>query len=321
MPHVPLRLREATRADRDAVLSLFAAAFRADEPREEWTWKYDRNPHPAASAVAIDETGRAVGFYGAWGTRYRGAGGDVPGASGADMAVRPGAGGLGKGALFRALGVLAAERNRAAGVPFLFGFPSEKARRVGEGLLDYVPVERAGQLRRVAEAVTRRRFLRRAAVGETFGRAHAPLAEALHARPGWRTDRSAATLNWRFAGRPGVTYETVEIRDLAGRSRGYAALRFAGERALLVDLQARDEASGDLADVLDEASRHASSRASHLEVRAPRTGTLHARLRDELGFGETPADCFFETRAIAAGVDAGAEGLRFDYRFADHDVF
>jgi hypothetical protein len=74
--------------------------------------------------------------------------------------------------------------------------------------------------------------------GAALSPAHDALAEALHARPGWRTDRSRATLGWRLSPHAAARYLVVELLDPGGASRGYAVLRALEERALLLDLQA-----------------------------------------------------------------------------------
>jgi len=118
---VALVFRPSEPADRPAILSLFRAAFKADTDPRDWAWKYDANPRRAVSVVAVDG-GRLVGFFGAMGTRYRGAGGDLPGTSAVDVMTDPQARSLGKTALFKELGDAFRAVNAEAGIPFDFGF-------------------------------------------------------------------------------------------------------------------------------------------------------------------------------------------------------
>lgn len=321
---MPFVYRTVTPADRPALLRLFAAAFGEKADPALWAWKYDEGPHRAPSAVAV-ENGSIVGFYGGWATRYRGAGGDLPGAAAVDVMTDPAARGLGPG-LFAGLASAFSGLCREAGLPFYFGFPHERHRLVGERKAGYASVEPAGQWARPLGPGSlvgpiRRRLLR-ARVGERVSAAHDSLAEALHARPGWRTDRSRATLNWRFAPHAGASYRVVEILGRRGASRGYAAVRLLSERALLVDLQVKDEASGDVGDLLEavRASLEGTS-AARLEFRAASFSPLASRLAGEFGFVPEPSDCHFEIRPLDPAFDALAAGRAFDYRFSDHEIF
>lgn len=318
------QVRPALPADRPELLALFRTAFGAEASAAEWAWKYDRNPNPAPSAVAVLD-GRIAGFYGGFGTRYRGAGGDVPGVSAVDVMTDPATRKLGRHAIFRDLGEEYCRLNREAGAPFYFGFPHERHRVLGERLLGYRPVEPAGEWARPLGAPgflrALRTRLRRARAAEGLGAGHDTLAEALHARPGWRSDRSRATLEWRFS-RPAVSYLVHSLTGPGGASRGYAAVRVVGDRALLVDLQVADESSGDVFDLLDDvADALRDTGAARLALRAARSSPLARRLEAEGGFAPFAADCHFEVRLLDAGFDLDGAARAFDYRYLDHDVF
>ena len=317
-------VRPATREDRPELLALFRAAFGAEASSAEWEWKYDRNPNPAVSAVAVVE-GRIAGFYGGFGTRYRGPGRNLPGVSAVDVMTDPAVRKLGRHAVFRELGEAFCRFNLEAGAPFYFGFPHERHRVLGERLLGYRSVEPAGEWSRpLTEPGPLRGLrarLRRRRASEGLSAAHDPLAEALHAREGWRSDRSRATLEWRLA-RPGVRYRVRELSGPRRASRGYAALRLAGDRAILVDLQAADEASGDVFDLVDDvAEALRGSGARHLVLRAARSSPLARRLEAEGGFVPSASDCHFEVRPLEGTFDVDGASRAFDYRFLDHDVF
>ncbi len=319
-----IEVRPAVPADRPALLAVFRAAFGADASADEWAWKYDRNPNPAVSAVAVVD-GRIGGFYGGFGTRYRGAGGDFPGVSAVDVMTDPAVRKLGRHAVFRDLGEAYCRLNRDAGAPFYFGFPHERHRVLGERLLGYRSVEPAGEWTRplgepglIGRLRTRLRR-RRASAGLSAG--HAALAERLHARPGWRSDRSRATLDWRFS-RPGAAYLVRELPGPGGTSRGYAAVRVVADRALLVDLEVADESSGAVFDLLDDVAEAVrGTGAARLALRAARSSTLALRLEAEGGFAPAPFDCHFEVRPLAPAFDLERAGPAFDYRYLDHDIF
>jgi hypothetical protein len=92
---VAVEFRPAGKSDRTAILELFEAAFKTAASPADLAWKYDDNPHPALSALAIED-GRALGFIGALGTRYRGEGIDRQGNSVVDVMTRPDTRSLGR---------------------------------------------------------------------------------------------------------------------------------------------------------------------------------------------------------------------------------
>lgn len=319
-----IEVRPAGPADRPALLAVFRAAFGSEASADDWAWKYDRNPNPAVSAVAVVD-GRIAGFYGGFGTRYRGAEGDLPGVSAVDVMTDPAARKLGRHAVFRDLGEGFCRLNREAGAPFYFGFPHERHRVLGERLLGYRSVEPAGEWTRpLREPGLLRRLrtrLRRARASAGLSAGHAALAEDLHARPGWRSDRSRATLDWRFS-RPGTAYLVRELPGPRGASRGYAAVRVVGDRALLVDLEVADEASGAVFDLLDDvASALRGAAVSRLALRAARSSRLARRLESEGDFSPADVDCHFEVRPLDPAFDLDRASRAFDYRYLDHDVF
>lgn len=322
---MPAVIRAATAADRPGLLRLFEVAFAQPAAPDDWAWKYDRAPHRAVSAVAVDRD-EVIGFYGGLGTRYRGADGDLPGVAAIDVMTSPAHRGLTHRSLFQDLVAGFVSLNAAAGVPFYFGFPNARHSIVSKRLVGSWPVEPAGLLVRPVstpfQASRLRRRLLRARPGEPFGKAHERLAETLHARAGWRTDRGATTLRWRFSERPAVDYAALPLVDLAGRSPAYAVLRFVLDRALLVDLQAADEAGGALVELLERVRELAAARgASRLELRLPGAGPLAARLRTELGFADAEADAHFEVMRVDPSFALEPAARSFDYRYLDHEIF
>lgn len=320
-----LTIRLARPDDAPALLALFAEVFGTTRDPAEWRWKYDENPCRAASIAAFED-GEAVGFFGGFATRYRGASGSWPGTSGVDVMTKTSARRVGHTGVYREMGRRFVSENLALGVPFYFGFPHERARVVGERLLGYRTVEAAGQWSRPLPAppgfLSRlRRRLRRIRTGADLSPGHDHLAEAVHARPGLRPEKSRPVLEWRYGRRPGSEYKFVELLDARGRSRAFAAVRLVGDRAFLVDLQAVDELGGDLAELLDgvaEVVRPLGSRT--LELRAARRSGI-AVSAPALGFVEAPSDTWLMVIPVdpAFPLDEAAAG--FDYRFGDHDVF
>lgn len=319
-----IEFRPAGKSDRAAILELFEVAFKAPANAADLAWKYDDDPHPALSALAIED-GRALGFIGALGTRYRGEAMDQRGNTVVDVMTRPDSRALGRAGMFKRLGELFRRINAEAGTLFDFGFPNERARKIEERLFGCVLAEPCAERGRRLDAPPllgrlRRRLLK-VREEEPFGRAHEPLAEILHARPGWRTDRSVRTLAWRFS-RPGFAYRTFQLLDWRGTSRGYAVVAIREGRAALVDLQVASEADGTLVDLLAAVQeRLGAVAADRMVLRSPQRGLLASRLEGELAFVPETSDTVLLMHPIADGYDFLAPGSTFDYRFADHDVF
>ena len=297
---------------------VFREAFGGELSVAEWTWKYVDSPFHGASVVAVVD-GRPEGFYGAWATRYRGAAGNLPGVAAVDVMTSRAAQALGRHVVFRELALTFSARNGDLGAPFFFGFPNDRHRIMGEKLLDYVEVERCGEWEATALPARRRTLFRRTARGARFGTPHASLAEMLHGRGGWRSDRSGRILNWRFFDRPGAIYDVVQLLALSGRSRGYAVVRKEGPVGRIVDFQVRDESGADVPDLLAAVAE--AGPAERWIVRGPRQGILAARWTGELGFTERVSDCSFTVRRLTDGFEVLEAARAFDYRFSDHDVF
>lgn len=307
---------------RSAILDLFRAAFLSEPNPAEWVWKYDTNPHESISVLALLE-GNAVGFFGGVGTVYRGEAGTLPGSMSVDVMTHPSARSLGRQGLFKELGEVYGRLNGARGVPFDFGFPHERARKIEERLLGYLTIERAGQFSHptpLARAGRMSHLLTRKVWDEAFGFRHESLAEDIHSRPGWRTDRSAAVLNWRFRNRPGVSYHTLQLFGLTGRSRGYAVYRMSNDRALIVDIQTGRSAN-DLPDLLAELGAGLPEGARSVVVRLPVSSTMARQLVEEFGFLPEESDTHLLARPLIEGFDAQTAGQALDYRFSDHDIF
>jgi hypothetical protein len=343
-----LVLRPATLSDRPALLRLFTQVFGGEAPEAEWRWKYDENPFRAVSIGAF-EGDDAVGFFGGFATRYRGAEGAHPGMAGVDVMTSRAARRLGSTGVYKEMGIQFVERNRELGIPFYFGFPNERARVVGERLLGYQTVEAVGQWARpigAAEAGAHTSSPTRSAPTaarlsppktsllsrlrgralrvvrrERFEKSHAALAEELHAAPGWRIDRSASTLNWRYTARPGFAYQIYELCGPRGASLAYAVVNVVGTGGLLVDAQVSERAAEHLPLLL--AAIEGDVRGQGVEalgLRASRTSPL-ATLAPRLGFFEVAVDTWLELIPVDPAFDLAKVHGRFDYRFGEHEVF
>lgn len=332
---MPFVVRPAEPSDRPALQRLFGQVFGTPPPAGEWEWKYDENPFRGASVAAFDGDD-AVGFFGGFATRYRGAAGSLPGVAGVDVMTAPAARRLGLQGVYRELGEAFVRANRALGVPFYFGFPNDRHRIIGERLLGFRTIESVGQWSRPLPFAPPARAARRPFAGllgrftrrppgvvkqQSFGPSHEPLAEELHARAGWRTDRSAETLNWRYSRRPHVGYAIYEARDTRARSKGYVVGRPVGDRLLLVDAQTAGDRVEVFADLVAAVSGEFAAIARSVELRAARTSALALAAAEELGLREIVADTSLEVIPVDPAFDAEAAGRAFDYRFGEHEVY
>lgn len=319
-----IEFRPALPSDRPAILELFRVAFQAEPDALEWEWKYDRISHRSISIVALDEE-KAVGFFGGMGTRYQGAGVDFPGTTTVDVMTHPSARSLGRQSFFRDLGEAYKRANAELGIPFDFGFPHERARKIEERLLGCKTIERAGQftcpLPLAVKKGAFRQLFARVKVNEPFGSPHESLAEKIHSAIGLRTSRSAAVLEWRFRQRPGNLYTTVQLLNLAGRSRGYAVIRLSNDRALLVDIQAADPLGADLPDLLAAISTSLPAEARVVAVRLAQSSPFASRLVSEFDFQPEESDTHLIVRSLRPDFDVENAGKALDYRFCDHDIF
>jgi glycosyltransferase involved in cell wall biosynthesis/predicted N-acetyltransferase YhbS len=122
-----LSIREASDADRPAVLDLLRRSLGADDPRyaQFFAWKHDQNPFGPSPMWVAEEDGRVVAFRTFLRWEFVRGGEVLRAVRAVDTATDPDYRGRG---LFRALTLHGLERLREEGVACVFNTPNDKSR-------------------------------------------------------------------------------------------------------------------------------------------------------------------------------------------------
>lgn len=298
----PFVIRDATEADRDAVLALLAAAH-GSEVRDAATWDWLFRGRLDRYVVA-DAEGRLAAQYALLPVRVLHRGEVVEASLSLDTATHPDFGGQG---LMTDLGNRAYAR---PGAELVFGFPNPSSawilyNRLGWHELRPFPLlfkPLAGLLRAATglPAPTLRRSAARAERFDRFGSWADHIWEETAAGLGTSVVRDSPRLNWRYADAP-FTYDRFLVRA-GDEPVAFAVLRTVswrrGKLSYLMDFAAVQGATAEAASVLNEAVATARSAGSAgvAAVATPRhplfdvlraSGfrTVPARARRQFSFG------------------------------------
>jgi hypothetical protein len=199
-------IRAARVDDEAGILRLFARVFQSEMPAEVWRWKYLREPDVLPAFVAEDN-GEIVCHYGTIRQRIAWHGQEHFAWDAIDVMAHPRKQGRG---LFRQT-IQAFMRKVCEGQGlFLYGFPTERHKRLGELLVGYEPVARVHKVSK-SLAVT--------------SVATAPPSVVYDVLPlNWDTSwqeiqkqfeivarRDRAYLSWRYLARPRRRYRLVTV--------------------------------------------------------------------------------------------------------------
>jgi hypothetical protein len=243
---MPAEVRAWRRGDETPILDLFARSFpHAPVSREQWQWKYERNPIGACRiTVAVDDEARVVGHYAAYPVMFREGGRDVlaqqVGDTMTDVSVRH----LGRGPT-SILGRMAAhfyETYCEGQVAFNYGFNVDNIQRFSIRFLRSERVEPVTY--RVRDlAAHPLRPLRRAerwmggwqlelvsSVGDEFD----DLFRRAAPHYGFLLRRDAGYLRWRYFEPPNAPYIMVAVRKWR-RLVGWIVFRIRDRRLTLGD--------------------------------------------------------------------------------------
>lgn len=229
-------LRPFESGDLPAIARLHQRVHGRPLDEAEWRWKYDANPFGRLSFLA-HLGGEAMAFYGGWWLRLRGSEGSREVLEVSDSMTDPAARVAGHRPLLQSVHEAFIDAARGAGIAFCFGCPNRRALRLGKRFLQY---EEAGPLVRWTAslepfgAADEPPFVR---VSDTFPEGHGPLADELHARPGWRVDRGRGASNWRYHARPERYYRVFHVGPDSARAAAFAVVVTVGPLAQLLDLQ------------------------------------------------------------------------------------
>ncbi|HEV2065151.1 MAG TPA: GNAT family N-acetyltransferase [Thermoanaerobaculia bacterium] len=224
-------VRFAVPADAPGIRTLFHRAFGTEMTAEEWQWKYAGSPDGWLGVVA-ESGGEIVGNYSGSGTRFVLGGEERLAYAIGDVATDPKVRLLGRQGVFgKMAGAFYAEVARR-GLPFCFGFPSDRALAVSHRFAGTVSL-RPIVLRRVpCEAIGPEPpgFAFGDSVGESFDSLWRAASAGLTAAA--VRDRTRA--NWRFHARPARDYRML-WREEAGAMTAWAVLSVTGENAIVAD--------------------------------------------------------------------------------------
>jgi hypothetical protein len=250
------QIRAATQADSPGIRALFARAYRAQWPEDEWEWKFLRNPDGWFGIVAESDEGRIVGNFSGWPMQWR-LGGDARRVySAGDVATAPEARALGKKHnIYSDMATAFYDAVRSEGVPFTIGFPHPRAHEISRRLgrtRDYFPI-REVRVPCAAFAPPPSCVETSDFVTESFDPLWAEAAKNLVAAP----TRDRSRVNWRFHARPARYYRMVRLvsgsEDLA-----WAVLSVVGEEAIVADFLGREGDGRDLLALFSAAAAEAA---------------------------------------------------------------
>lgn len=317
-------------ADLPSLLACFNAVFREGDPNHrdrteaEWSWLFRDNPAGRRIFVALHE-GNVVAQYAAAPYRVLVRGKERVFAHIVDSMAHPDhRAGLKRPGLFvqTALPFFEAYGGKNKDLVH-YGWPNEKAWRIGSRYLGYAPVR------------TQTVLVRESGEGEVELPEGVEVVERFDEQARWLYDRCAgewgvsairddAFLNWRFVANPFHDYEVFGVRDGAGVLRGYAVVRFGGwqvrDMGLIVDwLVPPDEPEvGELLDraVLARArSQGAVAVGLWLPDWSPWFGRFQAR-----GYVVRPTDYYHGARSFHPRYDPLWLRDNWWYTLADSDL-
>ena len=235
-------VRAAGPEDADEIRELHRKVFGTEMPREEWSWKFERNPDGRFGTVA-EVGGKIVGNYAGWGMRFRVAGEPALVYSVGDVATDRAVRGLGgRHGVYRTMadafyGALAGK------VPLCFGFPNDRALAISNRLAGTRTLQSVRQVLVACDVLASSSCARGS--GDSVSKAFDSLWETASE---FLTDapvRDRVRVNWRFHARPGRYYRMVWLPG-SGPTTAWAVLSVAGENALVADFLGSDPAGGDL---------------------------------------------------------------------------
>jgi len=227
--------------DEAGLLSLFNEVFAGDDPNyqprtaEQWKWEFVDNPAGTQVVVGQEPGGRLIAQYACLPARVHLAGEDVCCGQGIDSVVHKDyRRGLKKeGAFLKVARYYFEHYGKPEVNSFGYGFPNEKAFRIGVRMLDYVPIAAP------VSAVYRNLFnhqhdddvsagacaegvivpLERfdARMDALWGRLRPSLLMAIQ--------RTSTYLNWRYTDCPGIDYQSFGLIDGTGELRAALVTR------------------------------------------------------------------------------------------------
>lgn len=306
-------IRPCHAEDEAAILRLFSLVFQSDMSPLVWRWKYLRDGL-APPAFVAEEEGEIVCHYGTIRQRVSWQGTEHYAWDAIDVMAHPRRQGRG---LFRQT-VQAFMRETCAGQGlFLYGFPTERHKRLGELLVGYEPVSRVHKVSKTLPSM----ISRETAPGVVYD------VLPLHWDRHWqRLEQSVALttrrdydyLTWRYLERPNGHYRLVTIPT----APALAVLGLQPGKALLMEfLVAPDDDSlaRQLLAATERVAREAG--AEVLEGWMPQLSWGRHFLCSSAGYRGEDADHWLECRIFDHRLTAAWLAAHFYYSLGDFDVY
>ena len=325
-----LEVRAFAPGDLSGIQRLFQRAYGAELTTREWDWKYGQSPFEHFGVVGERE-GEVVAYYGGWRWRLHGGGQRRDALVFCDIMTDPSARMAGRLPPLIPLHEAAMKLAASAGIPYFCGFPNRGAARFGSRFLGY----RYEWMAACSASLSSLESLASPAslglpaadglaveISDTFPEGLDELAARLHARPGFRVERTRAVLNWRYHARPERYYRIYTAH--AGRAaKAYAVVSTAGPVAVLVDLQSGQPDTGEGLDaVFSAVARDLAPRGiTELRVGVTRFSPLLPHLTNRFGFTVADDENPFGILPTPTGGTVDVSPANFDARWGDNDVF
>lgn len=284
-------VRFAVPADAPGIREVFRRAFGAEMTEQEWQWKYPGNPDGWLGVVA-ESGGEIVGNYSGSGMRFVLGGVERLAYAVGDVATDPRVRLLGHRGVFAEMAAAFYLEVVRRGIPFCFGFPSDRALAVSHrfaGTISLGPI----LLRRVpcdALGPEPPGF----AFGDSAGLGFDSLWRAASAGLAAAAVRDRTRANWRFHARPARSYRMLWRED-AGALTAWAVLAVTGEEAIVADYL---DAAGD--------GRHLPTLFAAAAAEAIRQGARRLVFWEPPGGPGAPAIARLPGQSAPAGFSLGA---------------
>lgn len=208
--------------DEESLLETYAEVFGGrGRTRAEWAWAFERNPAGRRVWVAT-HGGRVVAQYAALPARMRVGGRDCTGLQVVDSMVHPAhrSGARQPGLFVRTARAFVEACGGPEREPLHYGWPVERAWRVGRRLLDYEVVRAQNAMVADLDGLIGGRAGGALPAGVRAVRSFGPRFDGLGfrcaARVGATALRSGAWLDWRFADHPARAYRALALEQHAG---------------------------------------------------------------------------------------------------------
>ena len=306
-------IRPASANDEAGILRLFSLVFRSEMSPEVWRWKYLRDGNTPPAFVA-EEDGQIVCHYGTIRQRVCWQGATYYAWDAIDVMAHPRK--QGRGLFRRTVQAFMRESCEGQGL-FLYGFPTERHKRLGELLVGYEPVTR---VHKVFKALP------------SFPSGSPPTDAVYDVLPlnwdnQWQylrqhvsmgTCRDQAYLSWRYLARPDRQYRLVTIPA----APALAVVGVQKETARLMEfLVARDDETLSRQLLTGAENVAQDEGAAMLEGWFPPFSWERHFLCDSACYRDEDTEHWLECRLFDQRLNAAWLAKHFYYSLGDFDVY